>query len=143
MDWFDLPKWILVICGLFLLGWAIAFPVLMNSLREHDGALFGPGPNSVQDALASVTTTVSLVSSIGVAAVAVIFERSRNKASSLLLGVVTLLIFTIEIMYTFYASVLRPWTGRVPTYVDLDIVLGLIPVGLAFTMFTLASVIRN
>lgn len=129
--------------GLVFLALAPLFPVLMDSLRGHDGALFGPGPNSVQEVLASVTTTVSIVSSIGVAAVAVMFERSRNRASSLLLGVVTFLIYAADIMYTLYASVLRAWTGRLPSFVDLDILLGLIPVGLAFTMFTLASVIRK
>jgi ABC-type transport system involved in cytochrome bd biosynthesis fused ATPase/permease subunit len=115
----------------------------MGSLREHGGdgvsALFGPGPGSIQEALVSVTTTVSIVSSIGVAAVTVLFQRSRNQLISMLLGVVTLLIYSIEIMFSLYLSVLRPLTGTVPSLFLLSILLGFIPLGLGFTMFTLAS----
>ena len=142
---FGLPKSVLVISGFVFLVLAILFPIWMDSLREHGGngvsALFGPGPASIQEALTSVTTTVSIVSSIGVAAVTLLFERSRSQPVSMFLGVVTLLIYSIEIMFSLYLSVLRPLTGTIPSLLQLGILLGFIPLGLGFTMFTLASVL--
>jgi len=139
-----LAKWVLVISGIVFLCLAIYFPVWMDSLREHGGdgvsAVFGPGPDSIKEALGSVTTTVSIVSSIGVAAVTVLFERSRNRLVSMLLGDATLLIYSAEIMFSLYLSVLRPLTGTVPSLLQVGVLLGLIPLGLGFTMFTLASI---
>jgi len=103
-------------------------------------AVFGPGPDSIKEAVASVTTTVSIVSSIGVAAVTVLFEKSINRQASMLLGVVTLLVYSSEIMFSLYLSVLRPLTGTVPSLFQVGLLLGLIPLGLGFTMFTLASI---
>jgi len=138
---------ILVISGFVFVVLAVWLPVWVNSMREHGGsevsAIFIPGPNSIGEALDSVTTAVSIVSSIGVASIGVLFERSRGRPTSMLLGVVTLLIYSLEIMFTLYLSVLRPLTGTVPSLFQVGLLLGFIPLGLGFTMFMLASVFRE
>jgi len=140
-------KVILVISGFVFLALAVSFPVWVDSLREHGGsevsAVFIPGLESIKEALGSVTTAVSIVSSIGVASIGLLFERSRSRPMSMLLGVVTLLIYSLEIMFALYLSVLRPLTGTVPSLFQVGLLLGFIPLGLGFTMFTLASVLHE
>jgi hypothetical protein len=88
-----------------------------------------------------VATILSIVSSIGIASVIILFERSINRSagvSSLILGTVTLGIYSLEILLTLYLSLLRPLTGSNPCFIQMYILLGLIPLGLGFTMFTLA-----
>jgi hypothetical protein len=143
---YRLAKYILKILGLFFLVLSVCFPVWMNLLREHGGnevsVVYSPGTESLKQALDSVATILSIVSSIGVASVIILFERSINRSagvSSLILGTVTLGIYSFEILLTLCLSLLRPLTGSNPCLIQMDILLGLIPLGLGFTMFTLAS----
>jgi hypothetical protein len=75
---YGLAKGILIFLGLFILALNVCFPVLMNSLREHGGnevsAVYSPGTESLKQALDSVATILSIVSSIGIASVIILFE---------------------------------------------------------------------
>lgn len=141
-----LPMWILVVSGIVFLILAVIFPILIDMMREHgaDGvsAVFGPGPQSIENSLSAVTTSVSVIASIGVAAITVVFARARPSTRTLSLAVFSLLVYCVDIMYLLYLAIIRPLTGTAPSVLQLGIVLGLIPLGLGSTFLTLASIIQ-
>jgi hypothetical protein len=142
-----LPRWCLIASGVVFLALAGAFPIGLGMMREHgaDGvsAVFTPGPQSLQDAFNAISTSVSVIASIGVAAIAVVFERARPSTRSLWLAVFSLWVYCGDITYLLYLAVIRPLTGTAPSLLQLGIVLGLIPLGLGSTFLTLASIVEK
>jgi hypothetical protein len=81
-----------------------------------------------------------MASSFVVAAVILSFEKSKANVTSVLFGVLTLSVFATEISLSLYLSLVRPLTASAPNLLGIYALIGLVPFGLGFTMFTLASI---
>jgi hypothetical protein len=116
-------------------------------MREHGGdgvsALFTPGPESIQEALAAITTSVSVIASIGIAGITVVFDKARPSTRSLSFAVLSLFVYCVDIIFLLYLNVIRPMTGTAPSLFELGLVIGLVPLGLGTTFLTLASIIAK
>jgi hypothetical protein len=60
-----------------------------------------------------------------------------------LFGILTFSVFTAEISLSIYLSLLRPLPGTAPIQLALYVLIGLVFLGLGWTMFTLASIISG
>jgi len=94
-------------------------------------------------ALTPFVTNASMASSFVVAAVVLSFEKSKASASTVLFGVLTLSVFAAEISLSFYLSLFRLLTGVTPNASAIFLLIGLVPLGLGCTMFTLASIVSR
>jgi hypothetical protein len=129
---------VLVLIGSALVVLSVVLPVSMGATTEYGvGAAFRAG---YVRALTPFITNVSMVSSFIVAAVIMTFEKSKANTTSVLFGVLTLSVFFAEVSLSLYLSVFRPLT-RAPALLAVYLLIGLVPLGLGFTMFTLASII--
>jgi len=129
---------VFVLIGLALVILSVLLPVSMGATTEYDvGAAFRSGYVRV---LTLFITNVSMVSSFVVAAVILTFEKSKANTVSVLFGVLTLSVFSAEISLSLYLSVVRPLTAKSPL-LAIYLLIGLVPLGLGCTMFTLASTI--
>jgi hypothetical protein len=130
--------------ALFLVA-SIVLPIVFWMMREHGGegisALFTPGAGSLSEALGAAFTTAGIISSIVVAIAVLPLEGQRSQKAKLL-GVVTLAFVSCELLYLLSLSWIRPLTGTAPNILALFYVMGgLIPLGLALTMFTIAAIV--
>lgn len=129
----------LVLIGLAFVVLSILIPVRMGATTEYGvGAAFRSGFVRV---LTPFITNVAMASSFVVAAVILTFEKSRANTASVVFGVLTLSVFFAEISLSLYLSVVRPRTTGTPFLLMVYLLIGLVPLGLGFTMFTLASII--
>jgi hypothetical protein len=112
----------------------------MEGVIEHGGAgsTFRLG---YLRALTPFITNVSMASAFVIAAVILSFHKSKANSVSVLFGILTLAVSSAEISLSFYLSLTRPLTANAPM---LEIYLiGLVPLGLACTMFTLAATVYS
>jgi hypothetical protein len=133
---------VFVLVGLVLVGLSVLLPILMEAATEHRGvaAIFTSG---YLRSLTPFITDVSMVSSFIAAIVIVSFEKSRPSVASVLFGVLTLSVLAAEISLSLYLSVVRSLRGTVPSLLGIYALIGLVPFGLACTMFTLASIVSS
>jgi len=140
----DIARYVALAVGFILVILSPLMPFLFSLMREHGGeglsALFTPGYDSLREALATALTTVSIFSSIVVAVTILSFEKKRSHTSRLL-GIWTLAIVSTAILYSLYLSLVRPLTGTAPSLFQIYVMVGLMPLGLGFAMFTIASVL--
>jgi len=130
------------IVGLALVAFSVLLPILMGVVTQNGGAgaAFRSG---YLRALTPFVTNASMASSFVVAAVVLSFEKSKANAAAVLFGILTLLVFTAEISLSFYLSLFRPLTGTAPNLSAIFLLIGLVPLGLGCTMFTLASIMSG
>ena len=133
---------VLILVGVILVVLSAVIPIWMGAMTR------GGGENAAirSDYLRALTpfiTIVSLASSFVVAAVILSFEKSRVNVASVLFGILTLSVFTAEISLSIYLSLLRPLPGTAPIQLALYVLIGLVFLGLGWTMFTLASIISG
>jgi hypothetical protein len=128
----------LVLIGCALLLLSALLPVLMGATENGVSAAFRSGYVRV---LTPFITNVSMASSFVVAVVVLTFEKSKANAASVLFGFLTLSVFSAEISLSLYLSMVRSLTARAPPLSPIYLLIGLVPLGLGFTMFTLASII--
>ncbi|MGA2626788.1 MAG: hypothetical protein ABSF63_06990 [Candidatus Bathyarchaeia archaeon] len=131
---------VLILVGVILVVLSAVIPIWMGAMTR------GGGENAAirSDYLRALTpfiTIVSLASSFVVAAVILSFEKSRVNVASVLFGILTLSVFTAEISLSIYLSLLRPLSRTAPIQLALYVLIGLVLLGLGWTMFTLASII--
>jgi len=128
---------VLVLFGVALVVLSVLLPVLMGAAtgRGGRGAAFEAG---YLRTLAPFVTTASMASSFIAATVILSFERSKANTVAVLFGVLTLAVFAAEISLSLYLSIVRPFTQSAQSGVFL--LVGLVPLGLGCTMFTLASI---
>jgi hypothetical protein len=88
-------------------------------------------------------TIASMASSFIAAAVILSFEKSKPGRMSVPFGVLTFLVFATEIAVSIYISDLRSPSQIALTRLMIYVLIGLVPFGLACTMFTLASMMPN
>ena len=130
---------VFALIGLALVVLSVLLPVSMGATTEYGvGAVFRSGYFRV---LTPFITNASMVSSFVVAAVILTFEKSKTNTASVFFGVLTLSVFSVEILLSLYLSVIRPLTARAPPPLAVYLLIGLVPLGLGCTMFTLASTI--
>jgi len=131
---------LLVLIGLGSVVLSVILPLLMRAVIEH-GGVGAAFRSSYLRALAPFITNVSMASAFVVAVVILSFDKSKADAVSALFGVLTLAVSGAEIALSFYLSLTRPLTGNAPM---LEIYLiGLVPLGLGCTMFTLAAIMSS
>ncbi len=131
---------LMVLVGLISVVLSVILPLLMGSVIEH-GGMSTAFRSGYLRALTPFITNVSMASAFVVAAVILSFGKSKANPVSALFGVLTLAVFSAEISLSFYLSLTRPLTANLPI---LEIYLiGLVPLGLGFTMFTLAAIISS
>jgi len=130
----------LVLVGLVLAALSVLLPILMAAITERGGAgaAFRSG---YLRALTPFITNVSIASSFLVAAVILSFEKSKANAKSVMFGILTLSAFTAEITLSLYLSLARLLPAAAPTIMAIYVLIGLVPLGLGCTMFTLASIL--
>jgi len=131
------PMFVLV--GLVLVGLSLLLPVLMRAATEHRGAVVTFSSGYVR-ALSPLITDAAIASSFVAAIVLLSFEKSRPNATSILLGALTVSVLIAEIALSIYLSVVRPARASEPNLSGIYTLIGLVPLGLACTMFTLASI---
>lgn len=139
----QVARTVATVFGVVFLVASILLPAAFWMMREHGGesigALFTPGVGSLSEALGAAFTTAGVISSIVVAIAVLPLERQRSQNAKLL-GVVTLAFVSCELLYLLSLSLTRPLTGTAPDILVLVYVMvGLIPLGLALTMFTVAA----
>ena len=133
---------IFILVGLVLVGLSVILPLLMEGAIGYHGA----GGTFMGGYLRSLTPFVTLASmaSSFVAAVAILsFEQTRPSRVSIGFGVMTLVVFGAELLLSAYLSTTRPQAGASQTLSGLYLLIGLVPFGLACTMFTLASIVSR
>ena len=131
---------VLILFGFALVVFSVLLPVLMGATSGGGaGAAFRSGYVRV---LTPFITNVSMASSFVVVVVILTFEKSKANAASVLFGILTLSVFCAEISLSLYLSLGRPLTERAPPLLAIYLLIGLVPLGLGFTMFTLASIIH-
>jgi hypothetical protein len=130
---------VLVLIGLALVVLSALLPALMGATTEYGvGATFRANYVRV---LTPFITNVSMASSFIVAAVILTFEKSKANTTSVVFGSLTLSVFFAEASLSLYLSVVRPLTARTPPLLAIYLLIGLVPLGLGFAIFTLASIL--
>jgi hypothetical protein len=136
------PEALLAIIGLALVAFSVFLPISMGAVTENGGTGAGFRSGYLR-ALTPFITNASMASSFVVAAVVLSFEKSKANAAAVLFGILTLSVFTAEISLSFYLSLFRPLTGTAPNLSAIFLLIGLVPLGLGCTMFTLASIMSG
>jgi hypothetical protein len=136
------PEAILAIVGLALVAFSVFLPILMGVTTGNGGAGAGFRSGYLR-ALTPFVTNASMASSFIVAAVVLSFEKSKANAAAVLFGILTLSVFAAEISISFYLSLFRPLTEAAPNLSAILLLIGLVPLGLGCTMFTLASIMSS
>ena len=131
-----------VLVGLVLICLSVLLPVMMGATSEHRGvaATFLLG---YLRSLTPFITNVSMASSFIAAIVILSFEKSRPNVVSVLFGALTLSVLAAEISLSIYLSLVRPLRATAPNLLGVYALIGLVPFGLACTMFTLASMVSS
>jgi len=129
---------VLILTGLVLVALSVFVLILMGAMTK--GGVSAALRSGYLRALTPLITTVSMASSFVVAAAILSFDKSKANAATVLFGILTLALFTAEISLSIYLSVVRPLTGTAPTQFAIYALIGLVPLGLGCTMFTLASI---
>jgi len=127
-----------VILGFGLMLLSIVLPILMETAVQHRGVLAAGYLRSLTPLIADAATASSFVAIV----VIMSFEKSRVSRKLVLFGVVTLSVFVIEILLSLYLLLVRSPTGAASIVFGIYALIGLVPLGLACTMFTLASLLR-
>jgi len=131
-----------ILLGVVLVGLSVFLPIMMGATAEHRavGTSFSSG---YLRSLTPFVTIASMASSFVAAAVILSFEKSRPGAASVLFGALTVCVFAVEIFLSLYLSLLRPLVSGAWGLFGLYLLIGLVPFGLACTMFTLASLVGS
>lgn len=115
-------------------------------VSEALSSIFSPGSESVLSAYSSMFTVLSIVSAIGVALIATVFQGEslrRAGIGALIPSVIALWAFSIAIGLTILYSLLRPLTGTTPPLLGIELLIILTLSGLGFSMFALAGIVRS
>jgi len=133
-------KIVFVLVGAFLVSLSVLLPVLMENATNHHGLT--PTFGSIYLRFLSPFVTIAAMASSFIAAAAILsFEKSRPSRFSVLLGILTLSVFVAEIVLSAYVSTVRPLSAATPAPMAIYVLMGLVPFGLACTLFTLASML--
>lgn len=129
---------IVVLVGIALVGLSVLFPNMMVTATEHRGftATFEVRFLSL---LTPFITLASMASSFLGATVILSFENSRPSRESILFGISTLSVFVMEIILSIYVSLVPRQSAAAPVLAATRVLVGLVPLGLACTAFTLGS----
>jgi ACR3 family arsenite efflux pump ArsB len=120
---------------------SVILPILMEGVIAHHG-----GETFMAAYLRSLTpfiTLASMASSFIAAAAVLSFERSRPSSVSIAFGLATLVVFAVELSLSIYLFSARALAGTAQTLSEIYALIGLVPFGLACTMFTLAAIVSQ
>lgn len=133
---------VFVLVGLVLVSLSVLLPILMETATGHHGVTAGFGSSYLRS-LTPFITIASMASCFIAAAVILSFEKSKPGRMTVPFGMLTLSVFVTEIILSTYVSVMRPLPPTVLTPLAIYVLIGLVPFGLACTMFTLASMVSH
>jgi hypothetical protein len=133
---------VFVLVGLILVGLSVLLPLLMLATTEHQGVVVTFMSGYVRT-LSPFITDAAMASSFIAGIVLLSFEKSRPSAMSVLLGALTLSVLIAEIALSLYLSIVHPLRATGQSLSGIYTLIGLVPLGLACTMFTIASVVSN
>ena len=133
---------VFVLVGVLLVSPSVILPTLMQRATEHRGVTEAFGAGYLR-ALTPFVTIASMASSFISAAVILSFEKSRPSRASALLGIMTLFVLAIELALSVYVSIIHLQSPTVLGPLALYVLIGLVPFGLACTLFTLASILSS
>jgi hypothetical protein len=131
---------VFILLGLVLVTLSVLLPILMEKVIQHR-VVGGVFMTVYLRSLTPFITDASMASSFVAIAVILSFEKSRPTRTSVLFGLTTLSVFAAEFSLSLYLSLLRPAAASVQTITEIYALIGLVPFGLACTMFTLASLL--
>jgi hypothetical protein len=109
-------------------------------------SIFSPGSGSVLSAYSSMFTVVSIVSAVGVALVAIVFQGEilrKAGVRALIPSVSALWAFSFAIGLTVFYSLMRPLSGVTPPLWGIQSLIVLTLSGLGLCMFALAGIVRS
>ena len=135
-------KAMFVLVGAVLVSLSVLLPVLMERATEHRGVTTTFGSGYLRS-LTPFITMASMASSFIAAAAILSFEKSKPSRMSILFGVLTLTVFAVEIALSVYLYLVRPPSPSSVAPLAIYALIGLVPFGLACTMFTLASMVSR
>ncbi|HXZ90577.1 MAG TPA: hypothetical protein VEG61_05905 [Candidatus Dormibacteraeota bacterium] len=134
----DFLKIVFTFVGIALVALSVLLPVLMERATGHGGVTM-PFASSYLRLLTPFITIASMASSFIAASVILSFEKSRPGRLSVPFGILTLSVFATEIVLSMYLSIVHPLTPTGPMPSVIYALVGLVPFGLACTVFTLAT----
>ena len=131
---------VFVVVGSLLVVLSVVLPALMEIATEHTGATRNFGLGYLRT-LVPFITIASMATSFVAASVILSFERSRPSRTSVPLGVLTLSVLMVEVVLCAYLSAVHSQSQSHLASLTIFLLIGLVPFGLACTMFTLASMV--
>ena len=132
-------KYSIITFGAIFIFLIWGLPRRIERMRNHGGAVYGAGGQSIIEALRYLVTAFSILAAIS--GVYIILPFQGKSTPSIILGTITLIIFLIGILLSVYLTIIRPLSGTAPTQQKIYWLLRLLLLGLGFIMFTLASII--
>ena len=126
-----------IFVGVILVVLALALPILMEGVIARRGG--GAFTSGYLRLLTPFVTLASMASTFVAAAAILSFERSRPTGLSAQVGMLTVAIFALELSLAVYLSFTRALTAW--GLLGIYFLIGLVPFGLACTMFTLATIV--
>jgi hypothetical protein len=131
-----------VLLGAVLVVLSLFLPILMRTAaeRQSNAATFGAG---YLRSLTPFITTASMASTFVAAAAILSFEKSRITRMSVLFASLTFSVFASEIALSVYLLIVRSQSSAVLAPLPIYALIGLVPFGLACTMFTFASIMSR
>jgi len=141
-------KWLLAIGGtvfLLLVAW---LPYRIDQMREHAGdglsVVFTPGFESIKEALTSLITAFSILSTISCVFIVLPLINAKMPSSiALLLSALTFIAFSSGIVWSLYLYLIRPLSGTAPSAQDIYWDLRILLIGLSLTMYTITAIIHE
>jgi hypothetical protein len=117
----------------------ISFLSLLGLRRR--GIEANQGRPLLEKVIENCVTICSIASSIIVAGVILLFTKENLPVFTIFMGVVTLLVLSVEIVYSLYLSVLGPFTSTKLKNSHVFRLIAMMPLGLGLIMLTLASLL--
>lgn len=107
--------------------------------------IYGPGPQSLSLAQSSIFTTLSIVSSVGVAAIAIVLQGDFRALGHLVLvpAICALWLLSLAIAVAVYDSLLGPLSGLQPSIFLVELSFAMTLWGLGASMIALAGALRK
>ena len=133
-------KFALAVAGMALVVLSLLLPISMGAVARR-GAAGVSFESGYLRSLTPIITTASMASSLIAAAVILSFEKSKANAAAIVFGILTVSVFTAEILLSLYLSLVRPLTATIQLVVY--VLIGLVPLGLGCTLFTLAAIMSD
>ena len=123
-----------------MVGVSVSLPIVFRSSTVHINASGRFGSNYFVSLMPFITIA-SMASSFIAILVILSFEKTTPNRVTSMVGLLTFLVIAVEVGMSIWVSVARPLSSTALPLIY--ILMELVPVGLACTMFTLATIVSH